>query len=279
MDKPRTRRREVSERPVHGDNARPVVTRRTTYPRGHRIAPHWHARAQFLYAVAGVMTVHTPRRAWVVPPSRALWVPARTVHDIQMHGAVAMHSVYVAPGAVGDLPADCRVLQVTPLLRELVMRAVALPPTYDEHGDDGLLMRLLLAEMRRLPACALDLPLPESEDLTALCLRIRADLAQRRTAHADAAMLGASARTLYRRFLVETGLSFARWKQQARLLEAVRRLAEGDAVTTVALDLGYDSPSAFSTMFRRSLGVAPREFAAGAYAVPAPSSDAVADGV
>ena len=73
----------VPESPVVGENSRAIVARRSSYPRGHHIKPHWHGRAQFLYAVEGTMTVRTPRRAWIVPPSRALWVPARTVHEIQ----------------------------------------------------------------------------------------------------------------------------------------------------------------------------------------------------
>jgi methylphosphotriester-DNA--protein-cysteine methyltransferase len=161
------------------------------------------------------------------------------------------------------MPASCVVLNVTPLLRELVVRAVALPVDYDEQGDDGLLMQLLMAEIRRLRPCALDLPLPESPDLTQLCDRILADLSTRRPCNLDAAYMNTSTRTLYRRFVKETGITFARWKQQARLLEAVRRLAQGTPVTSVALDLGYESASAFSTMFRRSMGVPPRVFANG----------------
>ncbi len=251
------------ESPVRGDLSRAIVARRTSYPKGHHIQPHWHQRAQFVFAVAGTMRVRTARHAWIVPPSRALWVPARTVHEVQMHGAVDMHSLYVNDTAGAGMPSSCVVLDVTPLLRELVVRAAALPATYDEHGEDGLLMQLLMAEIRRLPPCALDLPLPESADLTQLCERILADLSTRRPCDLDAGDMNTSTRTLYRRFLRETGITFARWKQQARLLESIRRLAEGVPVTTIAVDLGYESPGAFSTMFRRSLGMAPRAFSAG----------------
>ncbi len=254
--------RAVPESPVQGDLSRAIVTRRTSYPSGHHIKPHWHARAQFVFAVAGTMRVRTARRAWLVPPSRALWVPAHAVHEIQMYGVVQMHSLYVNEVAGAGMPASCVVLDVTPLLRELVVRAVALPTEYDERGDDGLVMRLLMAEIRRLPPCALDLPLPESPDLAQLCERILADLSTRRSCTLDAGDMNTSTRTLYRRFLHETGITFARWKQQARLLESIRRLAEGVPVTTVAFDLGYESPSAFSTMFRRALGIAPRAFTA-----------------
>jgi AraC-like DNA-binding protein len=238
--------------------------RRSAYPPGHHIRPHWHTRAQFAFAVAGTMRVRSARHAWIVPPSRALWLPARTVHEIQMYGTVEMRSLYLDAAAAAAMPPDCVVLEVTPLARELIVRAAELPEDYDADGADGLLMQLLVAEIRRLPHCALDLPLPESADLARLCERILADLSMRRPSALEAAMLQTSARTLYRRFLRETGITFARWKQQARLLESIRRLAAGVPVTTVAIDLGYESPAAFSTMFRRALGVPPRSFAAAA---------------
>jgi AraC-like DNA-binding protein/quercetin dioxygenase-like cupin family protein len=259
---PMTAAPEVPERPVDGESGRAILARRSTYPRGHHIEPHWHARAQFVYAVQGTMSVRTPRRTWIVPPSRALWVPSHTVHEIQTYDAVQMRSLYIRNTAAGAMPSTCVVLEVTPLLRELIVRAVTLPADYDEEGEDGLLMRLIMAEIRRLPQCALDLPLPESADLTGLCERVLEDLSLRRPCIAEAKAINASSRTLYRRFVKETGITFARWKQQARLLESIRRLAQGTPVTTVALDLGYESPSAFSTMFRRSLGVAPRAFLA-----------------
>jgi len=251
------------ESPVQGDLTRAVVTRRTAYEAGHHITPHWHRRAQFACAMEGTMRVRSARRAWIVPPSRAVWIPAHTVHEIQMYGTVKMHSLYVDAAAATGMPAAPVVLNVTPLLRELIARAVVTAPDYDEAGDEGLLMRLLLSEIRRLEPCAFDLPLPGSPDLVRLCERILADLSAQRDCSAHAQELGTSARTLYRRFLRETGITFARWKQQARLLESIRRLAAGAPVTAVAIDLGYESPSAFSTMFRRALGVAPRGFAAG----------------
>jgi AraC-like DNA-binding protein/quercetin dioxygenase-like cupin family protein len=245
------------ESPVIGENPRPIVQRSTTYGSGHRILPHWHARAQLVYASRGTMTIRTERRAWIVPPTRALWVPACTVHEVQAHSEVEMRSLYVSTAHTERMPESCAVLEVSPLLRQLVLRASELPVHYDEACEEGLVMQLLMAELRRVPRCALDLPLPESADLRALCDDILEALA---TGNAFGAGLGVSARTLYRRFLRETGISFARWKQQARLLEAIRRLAVGEPVTSVALDLGYESTSAFSTMFRRTLGVSPRAF-------------------
>ena len=255
-----TRTRRFPEHTLYGESHRAVVPLSSTYPKGHRIAPHWHARAQLVFASRGTLTVRTERRAWIVPPSRALWVPAHTVHEVHTFGEVEMRSLYVKTASAAGMPVSCAVLEVTPLLRELVLRASELPAEYDETGDDGLLMQLLIAEMRRVPRCALELPLAESADLRALCDRILAELADGRASPDDRTEPGMSSRTLYRRFLKETGISFARWKQQARVLEAIRRLADGTPVTVVAMDLGYESASAFSTMFRRSLGASPRAF-------------------
>jgi quercetin dioxygenase-like cupin family protein len=249
------------ESPVIGENPRAIVPRNTVYPKGHCIPPHWHGRAQFVFPTRGTITVRTQRRAWIVPPSRALWLPAHTVHEVLTYGEVEMLSLYIRVAEGGGMPDTCAVLEMTPLLRELVVRAAALPIHYDEAGDDGLLMQLLLAEMRRVPRCALDLPLAASADLRVLCERILDELSGR-DASGGRTPLHISSKTLYRRFLRETGVSFARWKQQARLLEAIRMLADGLPVTTVAVNLGYESASAFSTMFKRSLGVSPRRFLA-----------------
>lgn len=258
----RPRASAAKERRIQGDPTQAVLTIRNTYPRGHRIEPHWHARAQFAFALEGTMRVRTARHAWIVPPSRALWVPARTVHEIQMYGVVRMHSLYVDAANAAGMAAHCLVLEVTPLLRELIVRAASISSDGGDSGTEALVIQLLLAEMRRLRPCALELPFPESRDLVRLCESLLSQLSDGGAYSGSADCPAVSQRTLYRRFLRETGISFARWKKQALLLESIRRLVEGAAVTTVAVDLGYESPSSFSAMFRRSLGVSPREFAA-----------------
>lgn len=246
--------------------ARPLVAKRTSYADGYHVEAHWHAHAQFLYAVEGTMAARVPRHAWIVPSSRALWIPPRTVHDIRMKGGVEMRSLFVDESAAAGMPEHAVVLDITPLLRELMVRVTARPAelhatAVDAHAAERLLMPLILSEIRQLRPAALSLPLPQDAALLDMCEALMADLTTLRPAAATADGLNVSSRTLYRRFLRETGLSFAAWAQQARLLEAVRRLGEGAAVTAVALELGYESPSAFSTMFRRVLGQSPREFA------------------
>ncbi|HJQ55915.1 MAG TPA: helix-turn-helix transcriptional regulator [Vineibacter sp.] len=227
---------------------------------GQHIAPHTHERAQLIFAARGVMTIATPQGTWVVPPQRALWMPAGTVHEIRMAGAVSMRTLYVRGDASGPLPAAVRVIAISPLLRELILRACALPVLYDQAGADGRVMMLILDEIAALPSLALDLPMPRDPRLQAVCRALHADPGDPRTLQAWARDAGASTRTLARLFIRDTGLSFADWRQQARLLAALARLAEGQAITRIALDLGYDSPSAFAAMFKRALGAPPSRY-------------------
>jgi len=240
---------------------RPVAAMAKEFTDGARIAPHCHERAQLIFAARGVMTISTAEGAWVVPPQRALWMPAGTVHEIGMAGVVSMRTLYVRADAESPrLPAAIRVIAVSPLLRELILRACALPVLYDETGADGRVMALILDEIAALPSLALDLPMPRDTRLLGLCQRLRADPGDARTLDDWARDAGASARTLARLFHKETGLSFADWRQQARLLAAMARLAEGQPITRIALDLGYESPSAFAAMFKRALGAPPSRY-------------------
>jgi len=241
---------------------RPVAAMAKDFRDGHHIAPHSHERAQLIFAVEGVMLVSTVAGSWAVPPQRAVWMPAGVTHEIRMAGAVAMRTIYVRPDAAAGLPDRVRVIAVTSLLRELTLRACALPVLYDEAGPAAKIMTLILDEIAALPTLALDLPLPHDARLRRICRALRAEPGSTRTLDDWARETGASTRTLARRFVRDTGLTFAEWRQQARLLEAMARLAAGQPVTRIALDLGYDSPSAFTAMFRRALGTTPSRYLA-----------------
>jgi AraC-like DNA-binding protein len=243
---------------------RPVAAFAADYPSGHLIPLHSHPRAQFIHATAGVMTVATKAATWVVPPHRALWMPAGVEHTIRASGQLALRTLYIAVDAAPDLPAACRVVTVTPLLLQLILRAVALPALYDPGGPAGRLVQVMLDEIRALPAAPLNLPAPTDPRLRRIADALIAQPGDNRSLHAWGRAVGASERTLARLFPAETGLGFRQWRERARLVHALARLADGEAVTSVALDLGYDSPSAFTAMFRRVLGQPPsRYFAAG----------------
>jgi AraC-like DNA-binding protein len=238
----------------------PVVGLAASYPDGARIPRHRHAVAQLVYATAGVMTVTTRDGAWVVPPLRAVWVPPRVAHAIRMTGAVEMRTVYLARALCGPLPSVCGVVHVTPLLRELVLRAVAFPKRYAPRGAEARLAAVLVDEIRAAPAVPLHLPQPVDPRALRVARALAENPADPRPLAGFARPAGASVRTLARLFRRETGLSFAAWRQQLRLLRALERLASGEPVTAVALDLGYAGPSAFVAMFRRTLGVSPGRY-------------------
>lgn len=221
---------------------------------------HSHYRAQLAFAVSGVMHVDTEQGAFVVPPQRALWLPAGLRHCIAMHGAVGMRTIYVAPEKARGLPEMCRVVAVTPLLRELVLEAVRLPRSYRRDSRAARLTALLLDEMRALPILPLHLPMPEDRRLQRVCEAIQRNPALDLTLAELADTASTSPRTLARLFRSETGMSFGQWRQQARLLAALRALAWGAKVTSVAMDLGYDTPSSFASMFRKALGVPPSRY-------------------
>ncbi|HKW53958.1 MAG TPA: helix-turn-helix transcriptional regulator [Stellaceae bacterium] len=238
----------------------PIAAMAKDFPNGSRVPQHRHARAQLVFAAHGVMVVSTGQGSWVVPPQRAVWMPPETEHAIRTWGQVAMRTLYVRADLAASLPAKCCVIAVSALLRELVLRAVELPLLYDEAGAAGRVMALILDEIRALPVLPLHLPWPADARLKRLCAAIQHDPASARTLDEWGRGVGASGRTLARLFRQETGMSFGAWRQQVRLVDALGRLAAGQPVTDVALDLGYQSPSAFTSMFRRALGHAPTRY-------------------
>jgi AraC-like DNA-binding protein len=238
----------------------PVVGIGFRYPDGSKIPRHRHAVAQLVYAISGVMTVTTKDGAWVVPPLRAVWMPPGVTHAIRMTGDVEMRTLYLSDALAAPLPAVCGVVHVTPLLRELVLRAVAFPMRWRADGGEARLAAVLVDEIRSAPVVPLHLPRPADPRAVFVARALEADPADARPLAAFARPAGASVRTLARLFRRETGLSFAAWRQQLRLLRALERLAAGEPVTAVALDLGYAGPSAFVAMFRRALGVPPGRY-------------------
>jgi AraC-like DNA-binding protein/quercetin dioxygenase-like cupin family protein len=242
------------------DVERPVIVHAQDYAAGWHSDVHWHARAQLVYASAGVMTVTTEQGLWVVPPQRAVWIPAGIAHAVQAVAALAMRSVYIQLDCAPRLPAACCVVQVTPLLRELIVRAATLPRWYAPGSRDERIMLLMLDEIRELPAAPLHLPEPTDPRLRRITTALQRDPADHRTLAVWARQVGASSRTLTRLFRAETGMTFQQWQRQARLLAGLLRLAAGQPVTTVAMEVGYDSPSAFIAMFKDALGTTPGSY-------------------
>jgi AraC-like DNA-binding protein/quercetin dioxygenase-like cupin family protein len=240
--------------------AAPVVAMATDFAEGYKVEPHSHRRAQLLHALSGVVMVSTPGGRWLVPPEHAMWLPAGTVHSVEMLGEVRMRSLYVEAGTVAGLPGRVRVVAIKPLVRSLLIEAVEIDDPVAPSPRDALVLDLLLHEIPALEERPLGLPLPTHPGLSALCRRFLQHPTPHETIDDWAGRVGMSRRTFTRTFLRETGISHANWRRQACLFAALPRLAEGEPVTSVALDLGYDSVPAFTTMFRRTLGTSPRAY-------------------
>jgi AraC-like DNA-binding protein len=236
---------------------RPIGAMPKEFADGHVITPHSHERAQLLYAASGTMRVTTQDGTWMVPTLRGLWIPAAVTHEIRMCGPVSMRTLYIDPAAAPWAAARCEVIEISGLLRELILEAMRQPVEYDTAGRDGLVMTLLLAELRAADRVPLRIPMPTDKRLLALCRALLDRPQDDDPLEAWAERVHASSRTLARLFRRETGMGFVAWRQQVRLAEAVARLAQGEPVAAVARALGYASASAFTAMFRRSLGATP----------------------
>jgi AraC-like DNA-binding protein len=221
---------------------------------------HEHRRGQLIYASAGSILVTAEGGSWVVPPLRAVWVPPRVRHCMQAIGRIEMRTLYFDPEHTPLASTACCVVSISPLLRELIASVVKMPVDYDEHGRDGLVVELLFQEIKPLQIEPLHLPMPNDARIARICRWIVANPAEETSVTSWSKVVGASERTIIRLFPEETGMTFTRWRQQARLLAAVQMLANDRPVTEIATELGYDSPSAFSAMFRKALGSSPTEY-------------------
>ena len=231
----------------------------TTLGSGYVIEPHTHPWRQLLYASTGAMTVNAGRFTWMIPPGKAVLIPAGCEHSIRMWGSVAMRSLYF-PAELKSPSLDiteCRVLSVTPLLRELILRVIDLAALDSRVPAHQRLLDLLLDEMDVPSVTPWMLPLPSDERAMAIAEHVMASPSNADALDDLARRFAVGRRTLERLFRDETGLSFGLWRQKVRLLESIRALAEGKSVTDAALDAGYASVSAFIVAFKNTFGCTP----------------------
>ncbi|MFE2322660.1 AraC family transcriptional regulator [Streptomyces sp. NPDC059385] len=227
----------------------------TDYPPDTLLSWHEHRRAQFLYAATGTMLVETDAGAWTVPGERAVLIPPRTRHQVRMLDTQTS-SLYIEPSAVPWWPAACRVVEVPPLLRELLLAAADLDADYAEDRRADAVITLILLEAAGLSEVPLHVALPHEQPFSRLC---RAYLADPDVGVSNADWVRAAAmseRMFTRHFRHLTGTSPAAWRSRARLLASIPLLRH-KTVTEVATLLGYASPAAFSYAFTRAFDVPP----------------------
>lgn len=237
------------------------------------VEPHSHPWAQVAISATGVIRMNAGHGTYLVPPSRALWIPPNVEHAVTVVEDTELLTLYLHPSVrfLRDAAAErtpferwphCRVLEVSPLLRELVLHLDAAPGAAPASERESRLADLVLDELRRAAPVRLGLALPADKRLRALCERVIDDPLRHATLDGWASEAGASARTLARLFRQELGTTFGEWRQQARLAQALALAADKKPMSLIAAELGYASASAFSAMVRRTLGTTPSRFLA-----------------
>lgn len=233
------------------------------YVDGYRLHEHWHECAQLIFATSGVMELTCKQGFWMISPQQALWVPQSVEHHLKARGDVHLRTVYLHESVhFNEFPKTPQSLVVSPLLRELILRAEPVSATTAPTSREYHHMLLLLDEIKWVNAIPLELQMPRDGRLQKICLALLQNPGDSRTLEDWGDRVGASTRTLSRLFQAELGMSFILWRQRARIYSALPRLHQGEAVIQIAADLGYDSAGAFSTAFKRVLGASPRDFRA-----------------
>ena len=209
-----------------GDPRAAITTLTRDYAPGHVTPWHFHDRDQLVYASSGVMTVRTEDASWVVPPLRAVWIPAEVRHAITMSGPVAMRTLYFKPRLAKGLPRKCCVVNVAGLMRELILYACALRELKARVRWQGHVIAVILHQLQAVRTVPLQLPNLSDRRLARIAEILTKDPGDARTLAELSRVAGASKRSIERLFQLETGMTFAQWRQQVRLMHAVRLLAE-----------------------------------------------------
>ncbi|SCX56920.1 helix-turn-helix domain-containing protein [Variovorax sp. EL159] len=233
-----------------------------TYPDGWDTGRHSHDRGQLVYAPVGLMELATADGLWLIPPQHALWIPPHTQHAMRARGTVSMQSLYVRADAIpAGFPRKPQTLRVSPFLRELIGRASTIAIAHDEDGHEGRVLSLILGEID-WARDAVELGLMSARDarLSRVCKALLERPGDARSLVEWAREVHVSERTLARLFRQEFGVTFIGWRQQVRVLAALPRLASGEGITAIALELGYETPGAFTHVFRRFMGVPPSKY-------------------
>lgn len=235
-----------------------IATLAYEYPQGYEVAEHSHGSHQLLYARQGLMRVSSGRSLWFIPPQSAIWIPARTAHSLRMQGVVSMRTLYMRNGLVTTMPPACAVLQVRPLLRELILEAVRIGALRIRNRLHCALRDLLVAQIVSASAMPTDIVLPGDGRAQAVAQRIIEDPARQVTLAKLCAEAGASLRTVERAFRRDVGIDPESWRRRVRLIRAVELLVTGRPVKEAAFAVGYRQPSAFVCTFRKTFGATPK---------------------
>jgi AraC-like DNA-binding protein/mannose-6-phosphate isomerase-like protein (cupin superfamily) len=230
------------------------------YDAGHVFAEHFHERDQLIYACQGVMTVTTKQGTWVVPTQRAVWIPSPVPHAVRTVSAVSLRTLYLKRGLARALPRDCCVLNVSALLRELIVHACTFPTLTSRVRTEAHLINIILDQLKTIEHVPLRLPAPMDPRAKRVAQMLTDCPDNERSLNEICRLAGASRRTIERCFFADTAMSLGKWRQHLRLLHALQLLAEGEKVAHVATATGYSTPSSFASAFKTVLGTTPGRY-------------------
>jgi AraC-like DNA-binding protein len=221
---------------------------------------HTHPRGQLIFSSKGITRVVTDQGIYLIPSSQAFWCPPNNNHKLYFLGKVEIANLFIDPFWSNKLSKNQKVINVSPLLKELISKAVKVDINYSKNGKEHRLMEVIIDEISELNSSPLALPWSEHPKLKNIMLDIFNNPTNSKNIQQSADFSHISSRTLARIFKKEINMTFSQWRMQARLFYALEKLYEGKSVTFIALELGYSTPSAFITAFRRSLGKSPLDY-------------------
>jgi len=227
------------------------------YEAGHSTGEHQHDEHQLVYASHGLLCVDTAEFRWVLPPLRAVWVPAGTTHTVTARADSQMSTLYVDHDVSVSSLDDVTVISVSPLLRELILYVLHGSPTGPARRRTDA---VIIDQLAVAPTAPLELRQLHDPRLQAIAEILETNPRDQRTLRQFGHHVGANERTLQRLFRRETGTTFGRWRTQLRLQHAIITLGQGHTVTTAAITAGYNEPSAFIAAFRSTFGTTPGRY-------------------
>lgn len=237
-----------------------IVGLKREYAGGYSYALHFHDRDQLVYASKGVMTIRTRRGVWVVPPLRALWIPARTSHEVHMSGAVSLRTLYFKTRLGSKFSKSCSVVNVSSFFKELILFACEFHSLSLRNRVQAHLIRVILDQLQQVQMIPLQLPSPEDLRARRVAEILMSDPVAEHDIGEICKSAGGSRRTIERLFLKETGISLGKWRQQSKLLHALQLMGAKEKISAAATGAGYSTASAFISSFRNALGTTPGKY-------------------
>ncbi len=245
----------------------PVFMKTKQLPAGSEVVEHRHDWDQLIFAKTGVLEVSSDSGDYIIPSEQAVWIPANRRHSIATTGGAELRSVHLDKGLLAksagqtDLFNDIRVLKVNVLVKTLIQSAADIDFNADLLSpQQGRFLQVLVDQIALLPEVALCLPFSNDPLLLPILSSLQAQPDSMKSLQEWSGELGASSKTLSRRFQSQLGMTFSEWRERFKLHRAIHWLNKECSVTQVAFDLGYESLAAFIQMFKRNMGVTPGQF-------------------